>query len=827
MGSRRGTGPHRSPNPSVTMSIPEFVRKAFPEPLSLRDAIEIIYASEDVPPTAKAALKSAALDGVRYARRSGDEIPGKEEALRADVRPLLSILPAAARVAAEVKGHRNPSDHAGRARRFVETLTGGRSVDRSKLRFPCPPEWRPLVDAIPERKNANGEMSFLARCCMVAGIQDSPATMPSYEQIVQAARHISGEPGVRRATHATMSMYRTARGRLLAAEKCDEARQRIERRFAVLPTASSSRTCHLGVEPKAAELVEKAGLVAAGMSPDQMLRVIAPGLAADYDYWAAGPGSQHSDQFLEQCHGTLLRVVGWVIRAGHGESLREMELLDLFLYDIEVADSMQLNPRLLRRIGRETSEMRATVSLLEFAAEAEAEASLRRSTVTDAGIAGVAPNGRPWYTAAMHANCSRLWTMTADVYRDMSAQGGEPARQWALVESRWGRLQKQLSKRKVPGQYRIHAKDKLKLVQTVTLPQLVCVGLPLRRREVHALRAAWLAAVRQATEAGHSDPSVHPEVIAAERRYFDANLPFIILSLAIDDGLRRKQYTRGRLGHDANFRIELERANGVPVALRTMTTHWSGEKNDPAHLKIREKNNSVARREGRIVRRGLVDHVALWDLIHHWRPRQLVRNGVIPSLSTYDIEDDLRTGKYALFPSAMDVSRPEKSRTDVGILFGRELHYVAKTWLRPELPAWKDLGKSWRALWAMHISRLLIGSYWGGARGDWRTAAYLTMDTEATLRAEYSEIDDGLRDRIGPNKNHWEHLNAYDPWLDRLFYSGEEFDLLDDPDLPLPPHLQGQVRNAPAQPPRHRRIRRARPGQQPPRVNRPGTTRSI
>lgn len=289
------------------------------------------------------------------------------------------------------------------------------------------------------------------------------------------------------------------------------------------------------------------------------------------------------------------------------------------------------------------------------------------------------------------------------------------------------------------------------------------------------------------------------------------------MSLAIDDGLRRKQYARGRLGNDANFRIELKwDAGETPVAILTMTTHWTGDRRDPAHLKIREKKNQVTRRDRRIVRRGFVDHVVLWDLIRHWRPRQLVLNGAVSSLSAYDLEADLREGKYALFPSPQDVLRPEKSRTDIGDLFGRELHYIVRTWLRPEVPAWEDLDKDWRGLWAIHISRLLIASHWGGARDDWRTAMYLTMDTETTLRGDYSEIDEGLRDRLGPDTTHWEHLNAYDPWLDRLYYNNEEFDPLEDPGLPLPPHLKGRIAKTSGALPKKRRIRRARPGQKRP-----------
>ena len=351
------------------------------------------------------------------------------------------------------------------------------------------------------------------------------------------------------------------------------------------------------MEPETLQLIEARGLSPAGMSPDDMFRVLAPGLAADYDQWVAGPGGQQSEQFREQCHATLLRVAGWVIRAGHGSLLNDLVLLDLFLSEVHVDDPVALNPRVARRLKRKPGETSAPVSLLELAAEAEAEASLRRSTVTEVAVAGRAPNGRHWFTDAMHANCSRIWTMTVAVYCAMGAEDADAAVEWALVEARWGRLQKQLSDRKLPARHRLRAKNKLKMVQTVTLPQLVCVGLPLRRREVRALRDDWVAIVREAAGAGHT--GLHPEVVAAESRYFDAALPFTILSVAVEDGLRLKQYTRGRLGDESNFRLELEwDSDGAPIGIRALTTHWTGDRRDPAHLKIPGVNKAVAHRGG-------------------------------------------------------------------------------------------------------------------------------------------------------------------------------------------------------------------------------------
>lgn len=803
------------------MTFPASVRKLYPDPLTLEHAIELLYESDDVPDSVKPALKSTALDAVRYALRTAESegvLPSKQQALATDVRPLMTILPASARVAAEEKNHQEPADHEGRVRRFLEVLIGRRDLDKTRQRIPCPPAWQPLVDAIPDRKNANGEMGFLSRCCRVAGVSDAPVHMPSYEEIVEAAHRINGDVGIRRAKKASMPQYRTAQERLLDRANNDEERQRIREQFAPLPTANSSRTCHLGVEPEAEELLRSMGLEPEGMTTDEMFREIAPELAADYDWWIEKSGNQNSKSFKSQCWQTLLRVAGWLIRAGHLSELADTNLLNLFLRVASTGEQVSANPRVAAHTGNTQSD-EVEISLLEDAAEAEAPLSLQRSTVTDPDVAGVAPDGRPWFTQAMHQNCSRIWTMTADIFREIRTKGEKHAAEWALAEARWERLQKKLAKdRALPAEHYLYGKDKLRAVQTVTLPQLVCVGLPLRRREIHRLRGEWLAARRTAEDAGHARPLDHPVVKGAEERYFEAALPFTILSLAVDDGLRKKQYTRGRLGHEANFSPEFEfDAYRNPIGLISLKTTWSGDKRDPAHLKITEKNKKLALRADRRVRQGFVDHVVLWDLISHWRPRELVANGAYADLQSYDLENDVQSGSFALFPSNQDVDRPDKSRTDIGDLAGRELHYIVRKWLRPDLPEWGDLGDEWREIWAIHITRLLIGSYWGGARKQWDIASYLTMDTEQTLRSQYSEIDAGLRDRLGKDKTNWEHLNAYDLWMDRLYYDHEEFDPLEDPDLPLPPHLEEMMAKEEPQARTKFPIRRARPQQKPSR----------
>ena len=98
------------------------------------------------------------------------------------------------------------------------------------------------------------------------------------------------------------------------------------------------------------------------------------------------------------------------------------------------------------------------------------------------------------------------------------------------------------------------------------------------------------------------------------------------------------------------------------------------------------------------------------------------------------------------------------------------------------------------------------------------------MDEEATLRCDYSKVDAGLQDRPGLDKSNWEHLHAYDQWMDRIYWRQESLDLILDPDLPLPAHRRALVETVRAEHDGRRRratptiprIRSARPGQRAP-----------
>ena len=789
--------------------------QVFAATLTLNEALARVDLAE-IPESSKLALRSTAIGAVRQALRDGCALPSKDEALRADIRELLPILHISAGEYARQLHHAQPNENVSRAHRFVEIVTGKR-FDTKRLSYPCPEAFKPIADAL-VRCNAQGEIAFIAKCCRLAGVQNAPEQLPDRKSLDDAAVVIYGPAGIKRLKDA-LSMYRTGREALLN-NTSPEDRGAVGAQFAFMPTGTSKRTCHLGVEERTRECVRALGHAPDEMTAEQMFDLLFPDIASDFAWWSKdGPGSSRSESYIGQCHASLLRVCGWAIRAGKMETLQSVKnLMGLFTCEEQVAGTVQLNPRLARAVAAADDTGSATVSLLEHIAEHEAAASLSRSTVTSGE--GRDDRGRPWFTHAIWQNCSRIWDMTQGIYRGIGTQGSVHAMEWALVESRWGHLQKELSTRAIPAEERVTAKDKAKMIRTVTLPQLACVALPCRRREIYVLRNVWQQSIATAQAAGYENPESHPAVIQATQAYFDnAAVPFLALAIALDDGLRRKQYTRGRLGDSRNFRIVLRYDDaGLPNGIGSLSTWWSGDKADPSHLKIRATQNRIARRDDRTVTPGCVDFSILWDIVSWWRPRQLIAAGVYTSLKSYDLQADLASGIYALFPSAAakaGAARADCSRTDIGPLAGRELHRVTRSFLRPNLPDWEMLTAEWRGLWAIHILRLLTATYWGGVRNEWSLATYLTRDTEPTLRKSYNEIQEQVALYSGRDVTDWEHPQAYDHWMDRIFRRLEVFDPLSDEKLPLPPCLSSVVDAdiSTSKAGQRRRIRRARPDQ--------------
>lgn len=813
--------------PNLSLVREEF----FSSPLTLAEALERVKAksegeSPEMSRSVALGLCSAASDGVRQALSEGERVPSREEVMGVDIRQFLPVLHTLAEQAAIRKGHQAPGDHASRAARWVEALTGER-YDAKKLSIPVPDRWKPLVDALPLLPNARSEIGFLARACTLAGEPDAPEKLPPRDALNEASLSESASGPQRISQCGTV--YRRARRALLDGASGEEGRKQIRDSFAPFKKQWTHNTSHLGIEDETYEIIEDilgrtarddhGEVVPIGkaivterlegeyvspedMNAEQLLRVVAPIWAFTFDTWTSAKeeGVQASSAHRNNCWGALQRVAGWVIRHGRGADLETMHLDDLIAISVEIEGDVAVNKvmALRRTENAEQTRRRVKVSLLEALVEQEAEASLGRSTVAEADVAF--PHGRPWITDSIRATCERVWAIIWSVFRRDTLRHGseEDLARWGTIEARWNALfEEVLVGRALPPDYRTHGKDIAKMIRTVTLPQLVCVGLPLRRREIKELQADFHDAREKAAASGYDDPDGHRAVKKAAKAYFEkAVIPHLALCLPLDDGLRKKQYSRGRPG--THFQLKLRYDDtGNPTGISEVTTSWTPHPNDVARYKNRKKAKTKTPPRDRDIRGGYVDLDLLWDFISWQRPRDLLAAGKIETLEDYDLERDLRGSPWALFPSpSTQTTRQDQSRQDLSAKAGQELHHVVRTWLRPELPTWNEIqgDPDWRELWAMHITRTLIASYWGGVRDEWGIAEYLTTDSIDTLKSDYNEVAHEIRDRLGHDSSHWEHPHAYDAWMDRLYRDREVFDPPTDPDLPLPAGLRDRIK---------------------------------
>ena len=788
-------------------------------PLPFRDAVTAFECFAQahpthVPATSVPSVRSAARAAVQAEHlRYAYEPLTPAELDASDVSVILVDLPHYAELATNGEPQ---NDLVSRTRRFVRCLIGEHSGTRVRPGA-LPAAWRPFLNGPSPLSPLY--LSLLARCCRWCGVADAPTRMPAKAQLLDASRAL----GIK---DSTMRVAIEAYARALTEVRACHP----ESTFEVILSSPPPGATHFVVLPAAQARLREFGIEDPNsLSTPALLRSLAPELYADVE-WSLTLGANRtiSPKTKAARWNAAARLVGWLVRDGYIDDLPTLQLEDL-LARLHGNVEITLNPRLARRRASEATSTTAEVSLLAHLAEQEAAPGvLRATTISDSfkdkaeDWPAMSPDQRlehVKFPESLVNDLHHIWRLVADVCSQLAIQ--DPTA-WLQQNARWTSLNKRLREQPIPPVEIVNTKDKARLIRTITLPQLVCVVFPLRVRELRHLRHLWQRARDVAAGKQHAEPDEHRVVMALRKLYLDQAVAFCWMALALDDGLRRRQYIFGRFGLAANFRPTFHRdAKGDPCALDSISTWWIGSQTAPEGLKISARDGQQAARSARTVRRGYVPFDILWDVLTIWRPEQLVACGAIPSVAEYDLTADMNAGEWALFPTAVEGSdQPARARTDMTQVVGREFHSCVKRFLRPELPEFDELGPEWNKLWAPHAFRLLNGSYHGGVLGDWDGACWLLQDEEQTIRDEYSTVANEIRDAIRGQLTHWEHPRAYDRWMRRLFEEQLEFDPLEDPLLPLPDHLR-EALTANPQYPRPRNtvitgIRAARPGQAPP-----------
>lgn len=246
------------------------------------------------------------------------------------------------------------------------------------------------------------------------------------------------------------------------------------------------------------------------------------------------------------------------------------------------------------------------------------------------------------------------------------------------------------------------SKNKLLAIQTTTRPQLVCVGLPWYDRYiVEPAKRRWEQAALDAVNARHA-AQTHSGVKKARKEYFTALERYCATAIALDHGLRIKQYANGRWGYHFI-------GTWVSGKLVEVVTNWYGDKRDPAGLKITEKKEGLTPTErfGRPLRHSFVNYERLETYLRVFREERLRASGALAPDEPYSVDDP----RWALFATT-DAPRHGKRRRMVSPgaynrdhvsvqLIGITLHQIARECFGRDVPAWDDLtGDAATTWWA-------------------------------------------------------------------------------------------------------------------------------
>lgn len=706
------------------------------------------------------AVRDGLISSVRVALRAAT---GRSDVDDVDLLSLAESLPDHALADALEAGHANPSNAADRVRRFLSIVGPASSRGGYGADYPLPEGWRPLyASAWQLGYNYASRLRALYRAATgpqpdrSAPLLD-PADLPDRETVrcwLVAAGHRKREPG------EIIRSYQRARDAMSDSDRI---------RLPSLAEVTEHRGRSLRCLPHAHEL-----LADSGVSLEEFMRlpamrrieVVAPHI--HYGVVAYLHENAHlSRHWRKKAISGVERMLAAMEAAGL--PLATYDPMDLYTMTIEVTSSAIAkpeNPLLARRYGASGgSEAAKAQYLMRRVVDVAARQSLDASplTLVTPDVDGQIGH----YTATVQHDLGHFYEMARVAYA--AAREINPA-EWTAMEVVQRELvvhmQQTNSRAQVAGQ-----KKKEELLELVTLPQTVCIGLPRLRTHVLTLRRRYHAALCRHDIDRNA-------VIRARISYGRMLRKYLILALMLSDGLRVGNYTGARLGVHILPRLLLD-DSGRPIGLDGVGTYWRGFDEASVKLKMQRDELGAERTRRWHVLPGIVDLELLYEYLVDIRVETLHQCGLIPAARDYDLHKDIESWHFALFPSPHTTAHQRAGcHADTSSLsqtFGRALHWIVTEALGRELPAWgsDQLRCEYRALFSAHVSRLLVATYWGGIRSNWTRACMLTDDTEPTLRKSYSRVGALMIERM--SRPGWTNPNHFDGEMDRIF-SGEVID---------------------------------------------------
>ena len=816
---------------------------------------------------------------IAAARRAIVHIVGVERLHDANMWPLLSLLP----WAAEQVDH--AEEDGSRVKSFVGYVSGWRpgktNKGSSNLILHARPEWRPLLEAARLLGRDRCWLADLSRMNYAAGTLDAPVALASVGALRDAGRRLGLSD---KHVQQVFTEWRSVRAAAI------NALPELEDTYPPLFLPQHTLSRHLAAAPRTAALLREVHVDPKRVGTRDAVKILSPLMHASLDVFpdrlarratqfrlegtSLEAGAQRKGRrrmvleaaTLLQVRQSVNVVLGAMARCTREEIVRQLgtiQPLDFIMRDVVVNRAIAV----LASAPDAFDLARASVGNLPVApnnsaSESEAVPLLLYLMQEDAATSRAAsPLGATvGFTQAQLKDVHAI-RLLAEVVHAEELRGS--ARH--TFEARYKHIEATVSGgiARADDGANLAVKDKQRALACMSLPLVACVGLPLLRRRVVRLRAEWLrlsdVAARAIAE-GHAEHGIsltagevallvtkHVAVRRAKRAYAKLLTRVVFLALCLADGLRCKQYTKGRLGK--HFHLELS-ADGATVA--RVSTSWTGQYGDVARVKNHTKRRSTYSRINETVPPGVLDlELFGWYLTDVRAPR-LISAGL--AADGYGLtESAAERGEFPLFlggaydrlsekrDAGLDATAA-KARIVREIRAGVTVRHVSTDWvgvtlhelardvfavapspIPPRRPGTKftlDLagheGEAWRALFSVHILRLLLGSHMCLVWGDTALAARKTSDEVATLLGEYADMEV----RRNFPKGDPRRSDSFDHWLRPIYTENAAPELWHDPAwrslVSRLPKASAMIESDEKREARRTRIRRARPGQNSP-----------
>lgn len=336
-------------------------------------------------------------------------------------------------------------------------------------------------------------------------------------------------------------------------------------------------------------------------------------------------------------------------------------------------------------------------------------------------------------------------------------------------------------------------KDATALLRMVTLPQLVCAILPyLTLVHLRGLRRSAKATAQRAASAGAS-AAAGTDALRAAKAFRGALQDWVVLATFTADPARGGNLRHARLGREVQLDATWSSDGALEKVTALRATFSAHGESDV--WQVETKNDAA--RSWTWMPSILSPTWAAVYLREFWLATLLER-GLVPAGTT--LREAVASGRFAWFLNDDErgghaaVEGAYSASESVSDCFARALLTGLAAAGRHVPPTVAACRRRWPWLLSPHIIRTLWSTYWLGIRGSLgpargrgagRTgedrqsgvdiACWATGDTEATLRTNYTVVEDTMKDLFRSPTKSFEHPAVFDDVMDMMWW-GERID---------------------------------------------------